>query len=599
MTVYDADLLNLIQTRCNAGESLSKVCTDLNLNPSSASRALSRNGIKLSRFDTISHEQLEHAKKLYAAGKSQQQIADLLGIKRSTLALKLRSSQFQMRSRYEASQVKRLNYEVILEAHNQYCSTRKTTEIAKTLGLTKSGLIENFRFYGLQVQPWEKFSTDFIAKINKELEAGSTLTELSKNYDFSKSGFQQAARRKGIKIYNKNLKNRRSSVDSIKSKISSVDKNVKEQVLNYYYDCKSLKEIGRIFQLGSKIVAGILREKGIVIGRGDSKITEPQLRKIHQQRVDDGIGISTLAAQYGVGAATVYERLQKLGLVVAQNMGTAKRVHSDDYVRELYEKAHAQGKSLAQIVDEAGGSDNDKASVTRIGLSLGLKPPTADEITGHNERTIKLYVLRVTSGDQKVGIYAGSSIDPETRAKQHLKSGIVNKGVNKRDAFIHEAQLYAANTGKALDDWFSMEIIDGDYNAINIGEAETKLIKKFESFCAANDNHELLNGVIGAPFGGYGRKIDHAREQEIIQLYENGRNSQSIAAEYGVGRSTINRIIQKSGKQKKASQYLRKYSKKIREQIFDLHQRGISMAQISRDLDVNYQSVVRIVKEKN
>ena len=73
---------------------------------------------------------------------------------------------------------------------------------------------------------------------------------------------------------------------------------------------------------------------------------------------------------------------------------------------------------------------------------------------------------------------------------------------------------------------------------------ETNLIKEIEDKYQGNPSIELLNGLVGAPIGGYGRKLDSSKEAEIIEMYSSGKNTTLIAKEIGVSRSTINRMIQ-------------------------------------------------------
>ena len=687
-------LLLLIVDRYEKNETLTKICSDLNLKQSTISRALKRHGLVLQKKTFISDNQLIKAKKLYSSGKSQQETADILGVKRSSLARKLRSIKYEMRSRNEVLKVRKFNRSIILKAHKNYLKTGNTSQISESLGITKSGLLDNFKHHNLEIKKWKKFDVKYINKINLEISDGFTLNELSKKYQFSVSGFRQAASRLNIEIItskrstDNTIKQQREKTNYIKY-IQNLTKKQISDILKYYQNAYSITDIsdmvgisnkqiiiclnkhkieispntnvtdvqikliyeqsikekvsistlakncglsvstvnGRIKKLSlhktqyhtKKQISDILKyyqnaysitdisdmvgisNKQIIICLNNHNIkvapktdfTDVQVKLIHERRTKEKIGISTLAKEYGISPSTIYQRLKKFDLDVDRSMGTSSLVYSDQMVKELYEEARRRKCSLSQLVRDRGLNENF-GSIMNVGRKLGLKPLEPHEITGHNSRELKLYLLKVKNGE-KVGIYAGSSIDPEERVKQHLSTGKKNIGVNKRDAFINEAYLNAVKNKLELFEWFSFEVLPGSYTLKETEKAEPKLIKKTIKKYNNILGIKVLNGLVGAPIGGYGKKLDKGADKKIIELYKRGLNTTQIATEMKVSRATINRLIQRTGNQKTRKQYLSKFSQKERDQAYSMYKSGISKNQISKTLKMSSSTVKKII----
>jgi transposase-like protein/predicted GIY-YIG superfamily endonuclease len=232
------------------------------------------------------------------------------------------------------------------------------------------------------------------------------------------------------------------------------------------------------------------------------------------------------------------------------------RKFSDDQVREMYEYAAQNNISILQACRNRGLSKNDYGIMRNWGKKLGLKCLTSAEMTGHSERDSQLYVLIVHG--TKTGIYIGSSADPNLRFKQHIikarRDGAT--GVNKRDRFMFEAM-------QDREYCFSFKVFPKKYRASQIAPFETALIAKMQK---AFPEFVLLNGLVGAPMGGYGLKLSKGQEQAIIDDYTSNRiTTQDLAEKYGVGRGTINRILQRAGATKPRAEMMVRYNDDVRQ----------------------------------
>jgi len=248
------------------------------------------------------------------------------------------------------------------------------------------------------------------------------------------------------------------------------------------------------------------------------------------------------------------------------------RKFSDEQVREMYEYAAQKKVSILQACRNRGLSNNDYGIVRNWGKQLGLKGLTPAEVSGNAERESQLYVLIVHG--VKTGIYVGSSTDPNLRFKQHITKAR-NKGetsVNKRDRFMFEAM-------QDREDCFSFKVFPKKYRASRIAPFETALIAKMKK---AFPDVVFLNSLVGAPMGGYGVKLSGDQTQAIIDDYTSHQiTTEDLAEKYGVGRGTINRILQRSGATKKPAEYLLRFDKNIRQKILDELKEGATCKQIT------------------
>ena len=229
------------------------------------------------------------------------------------------------------------------------------------------------------------------------------------------------------------------------------------------------------------------------------------------------------------------------------------RKFSDAQVREMYKYAAKNKLSILQACRNKGLSNNDYAIMRNWGKKLGLKCLTPAEVTGHVERDSQLYVLIVRG--EKTGLYVGSSTDPNLRFKQHIQKAKRDgkDGVNKRDRFIYRAQSC------------EIKIFCKKYKATEIAHHEPRLIAKVQ---AAFPDAVHLNSLVGAPMGGYGVKLSDEQTQAIIDDYTSHRiTTEELAEKYGVGRGTINRILQRAGATKTRAEMIVRYDDSTRRKI--------------------------------
>jgi DNA invertase Pin-like site-specific DNA recombinase len=114
---------------------------------------------------------------------------------------------------------------------------------------------------------------------------------------------------------------------------------------------------------------------------------------------------------------------------------------------------------------------------------------------------------------------------------------------------------------------------------------------------ARDFQQNFLNGLIGSPAGGYGRALDADMEVEIVRAYSSGKTSQEVANAFGVGRSTINRIIVARGQQKSPTDYLRRYSDAITNQAISLARAGHKQDAICEQLGFSKPTLYQILKK--
>lgn len=633
----DDAIIATVIARNKKGETLVDISRDLDLQSNSVSQALHRRGIKLRRKSFISNAELEEAKSLYSSGKSQQQVADIIGIKRSSLSAKFKLINFKCRARSEVSASRRLDKETIRKAHKVYLEDRTTSSIAESLGIHKATLINHFHYYDFEVKSWGKFSKDFVQKTNKKILKGFSLAELAQKYDFSLGGFGQAAKRLGISVNKtvyipivpgtllkaRGLWDEGSTLKQISLLLEqpetsltyqlkkhnfiprtnrgkeSISKNLinKERIdvaLRLYWDAKSIKEIAKLIGALPKEIRDALNSKGIYVSPRVN-ITDVQIKLIHTRRINEKIGISTLCDEYDITPSSVYSRCKGLGLKLERSMGTARATYTESQIRRLYHEAHKRDCSIAQLLKDRGLNEREWV-VTSNGRALGLKPPDPKSMKGHEARNVNLYILRIISGNGIIGLYAGSSIDPKKRMKQHFSTGVKNEGANLRDQFIHEAHISATEKELALIDWFSIEVLGESYTSAEIAERETELIRKIQVECSNDAKKEFLNTLIGAPSGGYGRKFSILEEQEVVNLYNSGMTTEKIAERLIVGRSTINRTLQRYDAMKSSTQYLRKFSDADRAKAYALYKEGHTQAKIAQKLKMGTATLSKIIR---
>lgn len=267
-------------------------------------------------------------------------------------------------------------------------------------------------------------------------------------------------------------------------------------------------------------------------------------------------------------------------------MKTQPRKFSDKQIRDMYEYAAQEKISVLQACRNKGLSNNDYAIIRNWGKKLGLMPLAPAELSGHAERTCQLYALIV---DGK-GIYIGSSADPELRFKQHIQKAKRDgkKGVNKRDCFIYRALLKDEKCCK-------IKIFRKKYKATEIAHHEPRLIAKVQ---AAFPDAVQLNSLVGAPMGGYGVKLSDAQTQAIIDDYTSHRiTTEKLAEKYGVGRGTINRILQRAGATKPRAEMIIRYDDTVRKNAVEDIKAGATDNQITEKYGMGKHTVYLLKKE--
>jgi transposase len=264
----------------------------------------------------------------------------------------------------------------------------------------------------------------------------------------------------------------------------------------------------------------------------------------------------------------------------------SRRKFSDKQIRDMYKHAAHKKISLWQACRGKGLSNNDYAIVRNWGKQMGLTPLTPTELSGQINRDCQLYALIVDGR----GIYIGSSADPELRFKQHIQKAKRDgkKGVNKRDRFMFKAM-------QEREDCFSFKVFPKKYKATEIAHHEPRLISKVQ---AAFPDAVHLNSLVGAPMGGYGVKLSDDEIQAVIDDYTSHRiTTEKLAEKYGVGRGTINRILQRAGATKPRAEMIIRYDDTVRKNVVEDIKAGATDNQITEKYGMGKRTVYLLKKE--
>ena len=263
-----------------------------------------------------------------------------------------------------------------------------------------------------------------------------------------------------------------------------------------------------------------------------------------------------------------------------------RRKFSDKQIRDMYKHAAQKKISVLQACRNKGLSNNDYAIIRNWGKQMGLTPLAPAELSGHAHRECQLYALIV---DGK-GIYIGSSADPELRFKQHITKAKRDgkNGVNKRDRFMFKAM-------QEREDCFSFKVFPKKYKATEIAHREPRLIAKVQ---AAFPDAVHLNGLVGAPMGGYGIKLSDDEIKAVINDYtQNKITTEKLANKYNVRRSTINRILQRAGATKTRAEMTVRYDETIRKKVVAEVKAGATDDQITEKYGMAKRTIYLLKKE--
>lgn len=590
----DDETITAVIKRYDQGESISAVMAEMGLSQSAFSKAIKRRGISLSkRTPAITARIAADAIRLYEEGLSQDQVARQLNIKRSTLAVHLRTNGYQARNRYETLRSKaKLSKTQVEHYHDRYLNGETVSILAAEAGLTKVALTDAFHRQGLKVRAWSRMTPSLARTIGERLQGGLSLFAISKEFGFSLSGLRQGLFRHGVTLprvtsaairdFKKRLK-AGTPLEALADETGLSSEGFRA-VLNRHAKKVPTSRRSKVPQKAAHPSTSRAR-----------KLTDEQVNEIHRRRINERIGIPALAKEYGIGGASIYERLKKLGLAVSPKMGTARKTIPDDLVRSIYAEAKSTKKSVSQVIRERGLTDQ-AGGISISGRALGLVPLSASEITGHSERDTYLYIMKVTILGKAVGLYAGQSIDPIKRMRQHIEQAARCQTTrNKRTAFIKEAVREARSAGVPIETVVTIEVLAQAVVANAAAEAERDLITRIRDQCLQED-YVFLNGLIGSPAGGYGRALDANAEIEIVRAYSSGKTSQEIAFAFGVGRSTINRIIAARGQQKDRSDYLRTFDDTIISQAVSMAEAGDKQDAICKQLGLSKPTLYLALK---
>jgi transposase-like protein len=107
-----------------------------------------------------------------------------------------------------------------------------------------------------------------------------------------------------------------------------------------------------------------------------------------------------------------------------------------------------------------------------------------------------------------------------------------------------------------------------------------------------------LNGLVGAPMGGYGVKLSDDEIQAVIDDYtQNKITTEQLAHKYNVRRSTINRILQRAGATKTRAEMMIRYDDTVRQKIVKDIKAGAKDAEITKKYGMASRTLYLLKKE--
>lgn len=183
-------------------------------------------------------------------------------------------------------------------------------------------------------------------------------------------------------------------------------------------------------------------------------------------------------------------------------------------------------------------------------------------------KTGSIYIIRNSVNDK---VYIGQTkMSLQKRFALHCKPSTQKQKGNYK--------LYVAMKMYGTEN-FNIELIEGDIPVENLDEKEIEYIEKFDSYVNGYNSNK----------GGKGRIIcKDFDEDKIVKMASSGKKVADIAAEFGVCRETIFRVLRRKGF----------YYHVNPDEVVSLAKAGMMTKDIAKQLGVDSYTVSRIL-DKN
>lgn len=189
----------------------------------------------------LTSKQIEKAIRLYRGGKTQNEIAELVGVHGSTISRQLRASGIKIRRGLSFKQVEKII--------QYYRSGKSQREIAKLTGSDSKTISRYLKAAGVEFRTWFKTPPKIQLEIIRQYRDGRMITEIAREFGLCNQTVS------GI------LKQGGESPKEVGQGVKTSFK-IRQKIIRQHHLGQSPVKIGEIFGLSAGGIRGILRQEG-------------------------------------------------------------------------------------------------------------------------------------------------------------------------------------------------------------------------------------------------------------------------------------------------------------------------------------------------